>query len=140
MNKAVWIVVGVACTTLTACNTVNGPGADGLRHNHRSVAAVSGQKTRIGINFKTNGNCGVDQQPDVTVIKPPQHGKIDTQTEAGYTHFTNANARCNTQKMPGMATYYTSAPGYSGKDKVVTRVSFRDGRVDEDTVDINVVK
>jgi len=140
VKKAVWIVFGVASTVLAGCNTVSGPGPDGLRHIHLTKAAVSGQKTRIGHSFKTNGNCGVDQLPDIAILQPSQHGKVETETEAGYTHFKGAYARCNTQRIPGMATYYTSAPGYSGRDRVVTRVSFRDGRIDEATIDINVVK
>lgn len=114
--------------------------SDGIRHRTVTRTAVSGQKYRLGSNNLVTANCGSDQVPKVIIREAPKHGSVNTQIEPDFAKGTGPYAKCSKTKIRSAVVYYTSKPGYVGKDRIVIRVLFLNGQVDDNIVNMVVIK
>lgn len=123
--------------SLSGCTTTS---PDGLVRNkaHRSV--VSGERTKIGSAWNLNPDCSAKTVPDVRVREAPKYGKLENLRELAFPSATDEYEKCNGTKIPAVVGYYTSEKGFVGKDRIVVRTSYKDGNVDEQVLDITVVK
>jgi hypothetical protein len=125
-----------AGAALSGCVTSN---ADGVKQINEHALAVSGERTKIGRDWNVNPDCSVPSKPVVRVVQAPEHGKLAIVEEGVFPN--KHGGKCNSIKVLGNAQYYTSNPGFVGKDRVVTRHSYGGGGSIEDvTTEITVVK
>lgn len=114
--------------------------ASGIKEVSRDFTAVSGERTRLHDALHLNRDCSPDTLPNVRVMTPPQHGKIDLVTQDVSPVFKGPSTKCNGTKLRGVSIYYASKTGYVGQDKVIIRESYGDGKVVDATTKLNVVQ
>jgi len=115
--------------------------SEGVTQVKRDDVVKSGQRKRIGHSWYINPDCSVTRVPTVRVIDPPLHGKVALVHEKNVvTEAEGRVAKCNSLKLPVIAYYYQSAPGYVGSDRFVARVSFGNGVVTDRITTIRVQK
>ena len=114
--------------------------ASGIREVSHSVTSVSGERTKLHDAWHLKRDCSADTMPNVRVMTPPEHGKIDLVTQDVVPVYKGPATKCNGIKPRGITIYYTSKPGYVGQDKVVFRESYGDGQVLDATIKLNVVQ
>lgn len=138
MKISIISFVVIASSALSAgCVTQS---ADGVMNRSHTITAVSGERTRIKKSWHLEPDCSSAAVPTVRVMQPPKNGNVETVAEKTFPNAGGAYAKCNTKKVESAMSYYQSKSGYVGKDKVVLRESFRDGKVVDMNIDINVVK
>lgn len=101
---------------------------------------MSGIRTKIGQHYHINNDCTPAQMPPTVVIKPPAHGKIEIVKEKVFPKPSGPLARCSSVKVSGLAGYYTSKPGFKGKDQFILRAPVGDGKIADTTIIVNVLK
>jgi hypothetical protein len=126
----------IAAATLSSCVT----SPDGVRHDYSHKVAVGGERTRTGNSWNLNSDCTAKTVPNVRVTQKPQHGKVEIIREPLFPSSTGDYKKCSSVKVLGVVGYYTAAPSYVGQDSFTVRDSFGDGRVEDTTVTINVVR
>lgn len=129
------IVLSFAALSLAGCTTV--PGVKDYSHR---FATVSGERTKVRESWRLKLNCSPDVPPNVRVMTPPQHGKIEIVPGDIYTHIKGEGAKCNGTTVRGLVSYYTSAPGYVGEDKAIIRESYGDGHIENLTLEFNIIR
>ncbi|MBA1347941.1 MULTISPECIES: hypothetical protein [Rhizobium] len=122
--------------SLASCSTVSG----GIKEASHRFTAVSGERTRLHQAWHVKRDCSADTPPNVRVMTPPAHGKIDLVVQDVYPNAKGEAAKCNGIKTGGVVSYYTSAPGYVGMDKATVRESYGNGRVFDLELEFNVVR
>ncbi|TCU14754.1 hypothetical protein EV132_108124 [Rhizobium sullae] len=123
--------------SLSGCTTTS---PDGLVRYKARRSVVSGERTKIGAAWNLNPDCTAKTVPDVRVRQAPKHGKVENLRELAFPSATDEYEKCNGTKVPAVVGYYTSKQGFVGKDRIVVRTSYKDGNVDEQVLDIAVVK
>lgn len=78
-----------------------------------TVAARSGQETRVGWVGSIKADCSPNPRPTLSPMKVADHGQIKL-VPAEVT--TNKVASCPNAKVPAVIIFYTSSPNYRGPD------------------------
>ncbi|WP_047461485.1 hypothetical protein [Rhizobium rhizogenes] len=128
----------VAVTSLSSCVTMS---PDGVKRFEFSKIAVSGERTQQGTAWLIKPNCTMDSMPNIRALEGPKHGKFVVVHEDLFpTSAAGDYRKCRTVKVLGAVGYYTSDKGYIGQDRMVARVSYANGRVEDTVLTIKVVK
>ncbi|TDW16582.1 hypothetical protein EV128_13434 [Rhizobium azibense] len=138
MKRVLILVAATSVIASFASCTTSSP--DGLRRHRAHRSVVSGERTKIGAAWNLNPDCSAKTVPDVRVRQAPRHGKLENLRELAFPSATDEYEKCNGIKIPAVVGYYTSEKGFVGKDRIVVRTSYKDGNVDEQVLDIAVVK
>ncbi len=95
----------------------------------------------LGHAVLANRDCTSGNVPNTRITESPKHGKTEIVNEKVFRgDFKGDFAKCNSTKFPASVAYYTSTPGYIGKDELRSRISFRNGKIRDFIVEIDVVK
>jgi hypothetical protein len=86
----------------------------------------SGEKDRIDFYYSINPTCESEGYPEMTVTKPPSHGRVFTEQGQGYPNFGRDNVRwdCDRRLVPSMDIFYQSDPGFTGNDSFAVEIRF----------------
>lgn len=100
----------------------------------------SGEKDKIDFFYSTFPTCESEGYPEVTVTKPPSHGKVFTEQGQDYPNFARDNVRweCNKRLVSSMGLFYQSDPGFTGNDSFVVKIRFVSSAVRSVTYAIEV--
>ena len=95
-----------------------------------SKTAASGVPIVLDTASSVDPNCHPNGVPTGRVTQPPVHGKVALLHQSVYPNFPPNNSRsaCNKTKVPGIATEYTSAAGFTGSDFTTVSLIFPDGK------------
>ena len=141
------VLVGLACATSASAQirhyevTVSPQSSpEGYGKISIDKAAIGATTIRLWQNTSVEPDCSPHGQTTLTVVHPPEHGKVVIDDQPFFYVFPpqSARAACNTQKVPGHRAFYTADQGYSGHDKVVLEGAQPDGYVRRITVNILV--
>ena len=114
---------------------LSGPSAVAQERLFRSVDAIAGQQTRVGMVGNVAPDCKVGPLPEVKVLTSPKNGQLavrDGKTKVG------ALSRCPTLEVPARGLFYVPKAKFSGSDEIVYEVKRPDGKVQVHTVKITV--
>jgi hypothetical protein len=86
--------------------------------------ARPGEPLLLATDYDLDRNCKAITGVKVVVITPPSHGTLKVLDHLAFTHYPHSNIRykCNKTQSQMLATFYTSGPGYVGKDHVAVRI------------------
>jgi hypothetical protein len=128
-----------------ACATglliASGATASGYQKLTVAKAAIGSTPIRIWANTAIDPDCSVHSPgATLTILEEPKHGAAVVKDEPYFAAFPPVNPRsaCNNRKVPGNQAFYTAAPGFKGRDRMVLQGSSPDGSVRQVTVDITV--
>jgi hypothetical protein len=104
----------------------------------KHIAAASGQAVFVENESQWNENCQWKGNPTYD-FQNPKHGSISTRDEQKVIKSCAAGAcGCMGRTVPGSAVYYTSEPGFHGKDAFSYTSRFNNGKVLAHSVSIDV--
>lgn len=104
---------------------------------YRNTNAAVGRTKALGIYGNLGKDCSVGAVPEVTVRTQPKHGALIVRDVKVKTNQTN---RCPNVEVPVQVVLYQGGTNYAGPDEVVYEVRSANGKVQEHTVKIAVVK
>ena len=85
----------------------------------RSVEAVSGKSTRLGVHGDVTKDCKLGPLPEIRITTSPKHGALTVRqgkSKAG------SLKRCPSLEVPVQGVFYEANPGYAGPDEVAYTV------------------
>ena len=91
--------------------------------------ALSGKQSRLGNYWFVRPDCSPSDWTDVSIIKPPSHGKaivVDARTIVAFPR-ENPRSLCNGKLVVGRALEYTPDLGYKGAEEIVVELITSDG-------------
>lgn len=114
--------------------------AKGFEKLKVSKAAIGDTQIILWQNTAINPDCTAIPGVSLSVLKEPEHGKVNISEEPTYLAFPAGNPRsaCNTRKVPAHRALYQAEAGFKGHDRVVLQGSSPEGRVREINVYIEV--
>lgn len=130
------LVLAAAVISLSACTTTS----DSSRQQTLSITARGGVKTLVAKNWHIDDDCNQIDYPAMTVAEQPKHGRLEIVREAVYPKLVGKQSKCATTKVNGVVAYYTPNPGYTGRDRLVIRSPYEDGKIEEGVLTVTVVK
>ncbi|WP_377298396.1 hypothetical protein [Rhizobium sp. SGZ-381] len=131
-------VVLLVLTSLAGCATA---GTDGVETRVWTKKVVAGERTWVGNAWKLNRDCTADGVPQAYILSPPKHGKLVFVREKRFPAMAKGPyAKCRDTKADMLVGYYTSDPGYAGKDEAKFRLSSMDGRIGDNVMRVDVLK
>lgn len=95
----------------------------------------SGEEARIAALGSMKPDCTVNPAPEVKISEPAAHGVVRI-TNAKLK--TNRYPNCPGATIPVKVVFYTSAPGFTGEDRVGLEVSFKPGEPSIETIVVTV--
>ncbi|KQT01633.1 hypothetical protein ASG42_26860 [Rhizobium sp. Leaf391] len=110
------LIIGILA--LTGCTTVS---------EHNTLLLPAGKTMEFFHASEVNRSCVALGVPEITVIVPPSHGKVDIiKTKLKPNGFKPGNSRykCRNTLVDGVVAKYTANAGYKGRDFVRIRVKF----------------
>ncbi|WP_426289281.1 hypothetical protein ACN9MC_27025 [Ensifer adhaerens] len=131
-----YLFLPVIVVALSACTTTS----DDSRQQALSITARSGVKTLVAKNWHIDDNCSQIDYPAMTIAEKPKHGHLEIVHEAVYPKLVGKQSKCATTKVNGVVAYYTPNPGYTGRDRLVIRSPYEDGKIEEGVLSVTVVK
>lgn len=136
MKTVRYLLLAAAAITLSACTATS----ESSRQQTLSITARSGVKTLVAKNWHINDDCSQIDYPAMTIAEKPKHGRLEIVHEAVYPKLDGKQSKCATTKVNGVVAYYTPNPGYTGRDRLVIRSPYQDGKIEEGVLSITVVK
>lgn len=83
----------------------------------------SGERSKIDFAYDfayhIDGDCSMYVSPSVQILKPPEHGKMESLREYGYPPEQGGFEKCSGNRVLGLASYYTPDEGFTGRDSVL---------------------
>lgn len=131
-----YLLLTAAAMTLLACTTAS----ESSRQQTLSITARSGVKTLVAKNWHINDDCSQIDYPAMTIAEKPKHGRLEIVHEPVYPKLDGKQSKCATTKVNGVVAYYTPNPGYTGRDRLVIRSPYEDGKIEEGVLSVTVVK
>ncbi|MFK0274774.1 hypothetical protein ACIQUG_13910 [Ensifer sp. NPDC090286] len=131
-----YLLLTAAAITLSACTTAS----ESSRQQTLSITARSGVKTLVAKNWHINDDCSQIDYPAMTIAEKPKHGRLEIVHEPVYPKLDGKQSKCATTKVNGVVAYYTPNPGYTGRDRLVIRSPYEDGKIEEGVLSVTVVK
>lgn len=128
--------MAAAAITLSACTATS----ESSRQQTLSITARSGVKTLVAKNWHINDDCSQIDYPAMTIAEKPKHGRLEIVHEPVYPKLDGKQSKCATTKVNGVVAYYTPNPGYTGRDRLVIRSPYEDGKIEEGVLSVTVVK
>jgi len=126
---------------LTGCVASQGSASkNAITQDGWSVATTSGREISIERAYEVNPDCSTAGMPYIQAISGPSNGTISVKSEKLFPNYKSDNIRskCNSKIVDGIRVYYKPNPGFTGNDKIVTRLSHTNGTMYESTIDITV--
>lgn len=129
-------LVGMVVPLVAACSISTGPtlvvlpvrpAMAGARFGHAASARVAtsfvaqaGMRSRINTVFSLEPNCTSLGNISVRVLGAPVHGTLEIRPGDYFPNYAAPNPRfdCDTRPSPGVAVFYTPAPGFTGNDSI----------------------
>ncbi|WP_043612470.1 hypothetical protein [Ensifer sp. ZNC0028] len=136
MKTVRYLLLAAAAITLSACTATS----ESSRQQTLSITARSGVKTLVAKNWHINDDCSQIDYPAMTIAEKPKHGRLEIVHEPVYPKLDGKRSKCATTKVNGVVAYYTPNPGYTGRDRLVIRSPYEDGKIEEGVLSITVVK
>ncbi len=136
MKTVRYLLLTAATITLSACTTTSASS----RQQTLSITARSGVKTLVAKNWHIDDDCSQIDYPAMTIAEKPKHGRLEIVHEPVYPKLDGKQSKCATTKVNGVVAYYTPNPGYTGRDRLVIRSPYEDGKIEEGVLSITVVK
>ena len=102
---------------------------------YRNVDAVTAKTVRLGIYTNVSKECTPGPLPEIKVVSPPKQGTLTVKSgkvKAG------TLARCPKLEVPVQGVFYESNTKFAGSDEVAFEIKQADGRVQSQSVKINV--
>ncbi|PZM08615.1 hypothetical protein CPY51_28490 [Rhizobium tubonense] len=91
-------------------------------------------------SYNLNPDCSLLTVPNEKITQPPLHGSVQVVKGTVFSHYKSPPlSKCNSRPVVGVVEYYTSKPGYAGTDSYRARISYGNGRIDDVTININVI-
>lgn len=136
MKTVRYLLLTAAAITLSACTTTS----ESSRQQTLSITARSGVKTLVAKNWHINDDCSQIDYPAMTIAEKPKHGRLEIVHEPVYPKLDGKQSKCATTKVNGVVAYYTPNPDYTGRDRLVIRSPYEDGKIEEGVLSVTVVK
>lgn len=136
MKAVRYLLLAAAAITLSACTATS----ESSRQQTLSITARSGVKTLVAKNWHINDDCSQIDYPAMTIAEKPKHGRLEIVHEPVYPKLDGKQSKCATTKVNGVVAYYTPNPGYTGRDRLVIRSPYEDGKIEEGVLSVTVVK
>jgi hypothetical protein len=123
---------------VTGCQSVGSPRYS--RDDTTSRTALQGQTIRLNGFYQLALDCANRGAPDARIVSSVSGGAFVARVESGFPNFRadNPRARCNFRRHQGRAIYYTPRRGFTGTDRVVFELFWRDGDLWRETYNIEV--
>jgi hypothetical protein len=99
-----------------------------------------GQTVRLNGFHHLARDCQNDGRALLRIVSSTSGGSLTSRNEETFPGFRPGSERqhCNGRRRPSTAAYYTPAAGYTGRDRVVFEVFWRDGELWRETYDVDV--
>ncbi|WP_077964876.1 hypothetical protein [Ensifer adhaerens] len=136
MNTVRCLLLASAALSLSACTTTS----DSSRQQTLSITARSGVKTLVAKNWHIDDACRQIDYPAMTVAEKPKHGRLEIVREPVYPKLVGKQSKCAATKVNGIVAYYTPDPGYTGRDRLIIRSPYEDGKIEEGVLTVTVIK
>ncbi|KAA2238023.1 4-aminobutyrate aminotransferase [Salinarimonas soli] len=101
----------------------------------RSVEAQPGKSQRLTMVGNVSQDCKPGALPAIKLVQTPRNGSLTVRT--GETPAGQLK-RCPALKVPVLGVFYEANAGFTGGDEVVIEVRQADGKVQTQTIKINV--
>ncbi len=90
---------------------------------------ASGERTRVGITYHLNPDCSSAGRIIVRLAESPSNGAAELVTEQAFPDYATEDQKfkCNEKSLDLPAFYYTSRPGFKGKDRFTVEIFFSNG-------------
>jgi hypothetical protein len=113
---------------------------EGLTKETVTRVVASGANERLGFFTTLNPDCTTKAIATVRVVKPPEHGKLDTAIGINYPNYSKDHSRykCNQHRVKGVQVNYRPADKYVGEDAFDLLVIWPQGFAWELHYDISV--
>ncbi|WP_245314353.1 hypothetical protein [Rhizobium sp. R634] len=121
---------------LSACTTTS----EGLRRQSESITARSGVRTLVAKNWHIDDDCRHIDYPAIDIVERPKHGRLEIVHEPLFPKLDGKASKCEKTRVNGVVGYYTPDPGYTGKDRLVIRSPYEEGKTEEGVLNVTVVK
>ncbi len=134
---------GIAVLTLAAVVAGAGVSAhadDNFRLRSLAKTVMSGVHTKFDQVIHFNRDCSIIDLPAVHIVQPPAHGRLEVAHQPIFPSTHAEPQRCQSVKMMGTVVYYTAKAGYTGKDTIVIRSPFDNGKIQDTTFNVTVLK
>jgi hypothetical protein len=91
----------------------------------------SGNEARLSVMNYVNSDCSAGPMPDVRIVTPPTNGELRFEQIKYAVSRSKENSRhhCNGKIVDAVGVFYKSKEKYTGSEKAVVDVDFRDGTV-----------
>jgi hypothetical protein len=101
----------------------------------RSVKALPGQDTQIGLYLNVLPDCTSGPLPTLRLAAPPSAGKVVVKSAKAKA--TNYKA-CLAVEVPAYVAFYKSPPNFTGHDVLTIEVKYAGGRTEMQKITVNV--
>lgn len=102
---------------------------------HSAVRGASGKDIRIGVYVNVLTNCSSGALPSIQMTSPPANGTATVKrAKVSLTNYKN----CMALEVPAFIGIYRSKPDFAGNDRLTLTVSYPNGRVETQQIDITV--
>jgi hypothetical protein len=124
---------------LSAC--ADTPGNPVIKPSTVARGVDSGTRQTIDDYYSVEPDCGNPGYPEIKILHMPAHGIVATENGATYPNFPKDNVRyeCNKKKVASSEVFYTSNPGYHGRDSFTLQVRFVNSNLRLVTYDVDVM-
>ncbi|AIC27873.1 hypothetical protein IE4771_CH02775 [Rhizobium etli bv. mimosae str. IE4771] len=136
MNAFVYLILAATVTPLSSCTTT----PESSRRQSLSITAQSGIRTLVAKNWHIDDDCRHIDYPAINIVERPKHGRLEIVHEPLFPKLDGKASKCETIKVNGVVGYYTSDPGYTGRDRLVIRSPYEEGKTEEGVLSVKVVK
>jgi hypothetical protein len=91
---------------------------EGVTRNEFTRHVASGRSVVLNFVHSINPDCSSAGDPDVRLVKAPEHGVVAIVSGEGFANYAkdNVRAKCNGKRVHGVNVSYKSSPGYTGTD------------------------
>jgi hypothetical protein len=115
-------------------------GATQAQTEERHRDALSGQAVLVNNESEWNSRCQWIGNPSYDFVQNPSHGSISTRQEVKIIKSCQAGGFCEClgRQITGLAVYYTSQPGFHGRDALKYTSKFNNGDVLDHNITIEV--
>ena len=123
-----------------AALAVSGVAADAQWVQTVNKTFPAGRTGTVAFVYSLNPDCSAMGIPEVRVINPPSHGRVQVRPTLGYTSFRQSNQRyeCNRRRSRGAQISYTPQSGYVGDDSFSLETFFPSGHAEKRDFHISI--
>ena len=135
-NAFIFLILAATVIPLSSCTTTS----EASRRQSESITARSGVRTLVAKNWHIDDDCRHIDYPAIDIVERPQHGRLEIVHEPLFPKLDGKASKCEKTRVNGVVGYYTPDPGYTGKDRLVIRSPYEEGKTEEGVLNVTVVK